>query len=233
MDVVPQARVERRVSVGSASTLLLQGGIMDPLTGDVPYLQYFRFLKPENSPGNRRTQVASHGTGKCGGGDLTVGAGGYYSRQHWGFNRSSDAWAGTSDWTVPFNSRWKFQASSITAVASAAWAAASAEHSFVGLHHGCRHHNSPIEFNGRLDSGQASTDREAGVERSLRLDNVRSRDLRRFPIAVQPYYDPTIGRNRSSFVNFIYRPRSDVLMSVEYRRFRTFRIYGESESADH
>jgi hypothetical protein len=64
------------------------------------------------------------------------------------------------------------------------------------------------------------------------LDNVRSRDLRRFPIAVQPYYDPTIGRNRSSFVNFIYRPRSDVLMSVEYRRFRTFRIYGESESAD-
>jgi hypothetical protein len=40
-------------------------------------------------------------------------------------------------------------------------------------------------------------------------------------------------RNRSSFVNFIYRPRSDLLFSTEYRRLRTWDIRGGSQTADH
>ena len=63
-------------------------------------------------------------------------------------------------------------------------------------------------------------------------DNVRSRDLGLFPLAQQIYFDPSIIRNRSSFVNFVYRPRSDVLMSLEYRRMHTFRINAEPERAD-
>jgi hypothetical protein len=33
-------------------------------------------------------------------------------------------------------------------------------------------------------------------------------------------------------VNFIYRPRSDLLLSTEYRRLRTFDIFLPSQTAD-
>jgi len=60
-----------------------------------------------------------------------------------------------------------------------------------------------------------------------------AKDLRSFPVFVQGYLDPSVARNQSAFGNFIYRPRSDVLFSLEYRYFRTFSVNGSSETADH
>jgi hypothetical protein len=63
-----------------------------------------------------------------------------------------------------------------------------------------------------------------------------AKDLNAFPLSVvyqQSYLDPSIARNRSAFGNFIYRPRSDVLFSLEYRRLQTFSINGVSQAADH
>jgi hypothetical protein len=39
-------------------------------------------------------------------------------------------------------------------------------------------------------------------------------------------------QNRSGFVNFIYKPRSNLLFSTEYRRLRTFQINDGSQSAE-
>src|SRR5207244_73683 len=58
-------------------------------------------------------------------------------------------------------------------------------------------------------------------------DSVPAGDLRLFPFVQQSYYDASIARNQSSLVNFIYRPRSDLLLSLEYRRFRTFMFQGD------
>jgi hypothetical protein len=63
-------------------------------------------------------------------------------------------------------------------------------------------------------------------------DTVLAKDLRAVPL-VQQSYLASLARNRSAFVNFIYRPRSDLLFSVEYRRLQTFTIGGSLESADH
>jgi hypothetical protein len=64
-------------------------------------------------------------------------------------------------------------------------------------------------------------------------DNSFAGDLRLFPLSTQGYFDPSLARNRSAFVNFIYRPRSDLLFSVEYRRLRTISVTGNSETAGH
>jgi hypothetical protein len=63
-------------------------------------------------------------------------------------------------------------------------------------------------------------------------ENPWASDLRRFPPRqLDPY--PSAARNRSSFVNFIYRPRSDLVFSAEYRRVRTFGLGWENQTADH
>jgi hypothetical protein len=46
-------------------------------------------------------------------------------------------------------------------------------------------------------------------------------------------YAAYLARNRSGFFNFIYRPRSDLLFSAEYRRLQTISITGKSYDADH
>jgi hypothetical protein len=57
-------------------------------------------------------------------------------------------------------------------------------------------------------------------------------DLRYFPNPVS-YGDPTLTRNQGTMVNFIYRPRSDLLFSAEYRHLKTFSIDNGAYNADH
>ena len=52
------------------------------------------------------------------------------------------------------------------------------------------------------------------------VDNPFAKDLEYFESAYS-YGDPTVWRNRAGFANVIYRPRSDLLFSAEYRRIET------------
>jgi len=45
----------------------------------------------------------------------------------------------------------------------------------------------------------------------------------------QPQLVPA--RNQMMFANYIFRPRSDLLFSAEYRRLRTYEITGSPDSA--
>src|SRR5205085_7837849 len=54
-------------------------------------------------------------------------------------------------------------------------------------------------------------------------DNPYARDLRDYYQTARDY-PASVGRNRAWLANFIYRPRSDLLFSTEYRHIRTFFI---------
>jgi hypothetical protein len=62
-------------------------------------------------------------------------------------------------------------------------------------------------------------------------DNPFAGELRAFP-ANGSYYGPSLSRNLSPFVNFIYRVRSDVLVSVEYRRLETYTLDSNANLAN-
>ena len=51
-------------------------------------------------------------------------------------------------------------------------------------------------------------------------DNPFAGELRKYPASAS-YYGSLFSRNLSPFANFIYRPRSDVVLSLEYRYLRT------------
>ena len=64
------------------------------------------------------------------------------------------------------------------------------------------------------------------------LDNPYATDLRAFPYA-QAYGNPGLARNSGSFANVIFRPRSDLLFSAEYRHLKTYMINSGPNGADH
>src|SRR6266566_2830751 len=228
----PQVRVEHRLSISENSSILLQGGILDPLTGEPPSSQFLR--TPQAGEASKQpayaTRIAwSH---RAFGHDLTLGIGGFYSRQDWGFHRMVDGWAGTADWTVPLSNRWELSGEFYRGRALGGLGGGIGRSALF---------SGPIADPATQVRGLNATGGWAQLKfrqtekfewnGAFGEDNALARDLRFFQAAQQSYFDPSLARNRSSLLNFIYRPRSDLLFSAEYRRLRTFSLVGNSDSA--
>jgi hypothetical protein len=230
----PQIRLEHRVSLTENSSFLFQGGLLDPLTGEPPTHQYLR--TPDAGEASRQPAYAARTawSHRLFHHELTLGVGGYYSRQNWEFHRNVDAWAATTDWTVPLGDQWEFSGEFYRGRAVG------------GLGGGI---GRSVVFSGPITdpSTQVRGLNSTGGWAQLKFrqteklewngafgqDSSFAGDLRLFPVSTQSYFDPSLARNRSAFLNFIYRPRSDLLFSVEYRRLRTISVTGNSETAGH
>jgi hypothetical protein len=228
----PQARVEKRVDLAESSNLFLQGGVLDPLTGQATAFQFVR--TPQAGEASRQPAYATrvawrHHTSDR---ELTVGGGSYYARQNWGFGRAVDAWAVTSDWTIPFAARWElsgefYRGRGLGGLGgglgrSAVWSGPLS--------------NPSVQVKGLRATGGWAQLKFRQTEKlewngAYGQDTTSAGDLRRFSFVQPSFYDPSIRRNDSSLVNFIYRPRSDLLLSLEYRRFQTF-MFNESHKAE-
>ncbi len=229
----PQIRVGHRVDLSDSSSISLEAGILDPLVGEPPPQSFNRL--PQAGERARQPAYAARvaWTQSALGRPVTFGVGGYYGRQNWGFGRTVDAWAATADWNVPLGRCLALTGEFYRGRAlgglgggvgrSALWSGPLTDPatSVLGL-------NSvggwtqlkfkpaeKFEFNGAVGE-----------------DNPLASDLGHFPQA-RSYLDASIARNQSAFVNFIYRPRSNLLLALEYRRLKTFSVYEAKDIADH
>jgi hypothetical protein len=231
---VPQIRVERRVALGEGSSLMLQGGILDPLSGEVPAGSY---RQPGPGESSRQPAYATRvaWTRNVFGQALRVGVGGFYSRQDYGFSRTVDAWAGMADLDLPLSRQVSlsgklyrgkglgglYGAFGQSALFSGDPALASTEvHGLNSVGGWAQLKYRPAtkwEFNAAFG-----------------MDNPYATDLEYFPYS-QLYGggNVTLARNKGSFVNMIYRPRSDLLFSAEYRHLTTYTINNGGNDAGH
>ncbi|MGB6632555.1 MAG: hypothetical protein WBE52_15050, partial [Terriglobales bacterium] len=225
---VPQIRVEHRVTLGEESSLIFQGGILDPLSGEVPGTTpgsiYYRQAGPGESSRQPAYGTRIAWTRNVFGQPLRVGVGGYYSRQDYGFSRNVDGWAGMTDIELPLNHQFTLSGKFYRGKA------------LGGLYGGI---GRSVLFSGdpTLPNTQVQALDSIGGWAQLKyrpankwefnaafgMDNPYASDLKYFPYA-QAYEDPTLARNQESFVNLIYRPRSDLLFSAEYRHLTTYSL---------
>ena len=231
---VPQIRVEHRVALGEGSSLMLQGGILDPLSGEVPADSY-RQAGPGESSRQPAYATRVAWTRNVFGQPLRVGVGGFYSRQDYGFSRTVDAWAGMTDVELPLSRQVSlsgklyrgkglgglYGAFGQSALFSGDPALASTEvhglNSVGGWAQLKYRPASKWEFNAAFG-----------------MDNPYATDLEYFPYSqIYGGGNATLARNKGSFVNMIYRPRSDLLFSAEYRHLTTYTINNSGNNAGH
>jgi len=234
---VPQIRVEHKVALGEESSLIFQGGILDPVSGEVPGAEPGTSYNRQAGPGEASRQPA-YGTRiawtrNVFGQPLRVGIGGYYTRQDYAFNRNVDGWAGMTDFDLPLNRQFSLSGKFYRGRA------------LGGLYGGI---GRSVLFSG--DPTLASTEVQAldsiggwaqlkyrpankwEFNAAFGMDNPYASDLKYFAYPVS-YGDPTLARNQGSFVNMIYRPRSDLLFSAEYRHLTTYSLIDGGNSAGH
>jgi regulator of replication initiation timing len=227
----PQIRIEHRVALSDNSKLLFQAGILDSLTGDVPEQNY---RLPTAGERSGQPAYATHiaYVRRAFGKDLILGVGGYYGRQNWGFGRNVDGWAGLTDVTLPLGNLFSLTGEFYRGRAVGGLGGGIGQSILI---------SGPIANPGTsvygLDSMggwmqlkfKPKTNFEANF--AYGQDNPFASELRNFPASAY-YYGSSLSRNLSPFVNFIYRARSDVLFSVEYRRLQTYTLDNNANSAN-
>jgi len=230
---VPQVRVEHRVTLGEESSLIFQGGILDPVSGETPSSSSYR----QPGPGEASRQPA-YGTRiawtrNVFGQPLRVGVGGYFSRQDYGFGRIVDGWAGMTDIELPLTHQFSLSGKLYRGQA-------------LGGLYGAAGRSVLFSGDPTLASTQVQALNSVGGWAQLKyrpankwefnaafgMDNPYAGDLKYFQYP-QSYGDAKLARNQGSFANVIYRPRSDLLFSAEYRHLTTYTITSGGNNASH
>ncbi len=229
---IPQVRVEHRFNLSSKQKILIQGGILDNLVGEPPYTAFLREPQAGESSAQPAYAARVAWTHSMHGQPLTLGTAAYYSRQDWSFEHYTDGWAGMADWEIPLTSRISFSGEFYRGRAIGGLGG--------GIGQSVIFSGNPLDpatqvrgLNAIGGWSQLKFKATGKLEfnGAFGLDNPYAADTLAFP-GGESYYTEPLLKNRSALVNFVYRPRSDLLFSAEYLHLRTTEIYNENNSAE-
>jgi hypothetical protein len=228
----PQVRIEHRFDLSDHNRITVQGGVMDNLAGEFPSNTYFR----GPGPGEKSSQPAfgfrTAWTTSLLGRTVTLGAAGYYSRQDWPFDHYADGWAGMTDWEIPIVSRLSLSGEFYRGRA-------------IGGIGGGTSNSVVFDGNPGLPSTAIRGLNDVGGWTQLKfkansrlefnaafgLENPTSAEVRSAS-GSQAYVGPLLVQNRGGLINFIFRPRSNLLFSTEYRYLQSFPVSSSNNNAD-
>jgi peptidoglycan hydrolase CwlO-like protein len=221
----PQLRVEHRFSLSDQQTLTMQAGVLDNLDWEPPYNSFYRTPQAGEMSGQPAYALRSAWSRPVNGHPLAFGVAGYYGRQNWAWGRYVDAYSAMADWQIPILPRLGlsgefYRGRGIGGLggaigASIVWGGNPAlPYSPIrgldtaGGWSQLKFQLTPkLEFNGVI----AEDDAFAGDVRGFATDRNNFGEI--------------LGRNRGALGNVVFRPRSDLILSAEFRRLHTFPIY--------
>jgi len=232
----PQLRVEHRFALSGDSAVTLQGGFLDPLTGEIPGGGYYTWYRtPTAGEQSRQPAYAARAaySHPVFGQTFTIGTGAYYSRQNWGYGRMVDGWAATLDLNLPLGRRFALSSEFYRGAAIGGLGAALGRSVlFNGMLSSPSTEVNPLNVVGGWGQLKFRATPKLEFNAAFGQDSPFAADVRYFGEQANSYAAPFFTANRGAFGNVIYRPRSDLLLSMEYRRLRTFTIYDNSYQAD-
>ena len=226
----PQFRVEHKFDFSRGQNVIVQAGILDNVTGEPSYGSHR--LPQAGEVSGQPAYAARIGWSKdLNGRPFSIGASGYYSRQNWGFDWNVDGWAAATDWRFPLAFRVELLGEFYRGRAVGGLGG--------GIGQSVVFSGNPLDpasgFRAVNSAGGWSQIKFSATPRlefngAFGVDDPFSADIHWFASPVG-YYPAVLAANRSAMMNFIYRPRSDLLFSAEYRHLRTSEI-GTLNTAD-
>ena len=224
----PQLRVEHRFSISDDQTLTLQAGVLDNLDWEYPNNPFYRSAQAGEMSGQPAYAVRTAWSRPVHDHPLSFGVAGYYGRQNWTWGRTVDAWSGMADWQVPIVQRLSLSGEFYRGRGIGGLGGAIGTSILYGG-------NPSVPFTAirGLDTAGGWTQLKFQLTPKIEFngviaeDNAYAGDVRGFATDANNF-GPILGRNRGALGNVVFRPRSDLLLSAELRRLRTFPVYSSS-----
>jgi hypothetical protein len=227
----PQMRIAHRFPVTDDKHMQLEFGLWDPSSSGYNTSDVFR----SPSAGEQTKQPAYEGRFSFGSGGergLQAGVGGYYSRQTY-TSANNDAWAVTGDWRVPIAHRFE--------LSGEAYRGRSLGGLGGGVYKDVIFGTDPISgaivWRGLNDIGgwtqfKSRFGQSVEANATIGQDNGFASDFHAVVLPANASQTALRARNRMLVGNLIYRPKTYLIFSPEYRRIWTWPIAGKGSTAD-
>jgi hypothetical protein len=228
----PQVQVEHRFALSENDKFSIQGGVLDPLTGEYP-LGYNRTPSAGERSGMPAFATRIGFSRSESDHVFGAGAGAYYARQNWGFGRTVDSWAATADWDIPIGKWFSLSGEMYRGRAiGGLGAGASGSVLYAGSLYTAYTSVLPLDSIGGWSQFKYKPMEKMEFNVAYGEDQPFRSGLGRL-LSLKLIQGTPVSRNTSGFVNVIYQPRSNLLFSVEYRRLWTYGFYNPRETAAH
>jgi hypothetical protein len=235
----PQIRIEHRFTSFAGSEITVTSGILDPISGELPTDGNNRgigvgeaSIEPAFATHISWSKPVHHRP-------LGFGVGGFRARQHWqasGTGKQTTSWLVSNDWEIP-TTRWASISGSLYRGKSIGVFGGGIGQSAIVTDAPDTIGGTNPQFSGLDSIGgwvQLKVQPVPKIEFNTAFgqDNPFARELGSG--AAISYAGAPLVRNRTIFSNVIYRPRSDLLFSLEIRRIRGVQEADRSiETANH
>lgn len=230
----PQLRVEHRFSISDQQTITMQAGVFDNLDWEANSGSFSGSFERTVQAGEMSAQPAygfrtawSHTLRQH---LISLGGAGYYGRQDWAWSRFADAWAGMADWQVPIFSRLQFSGEFYRGRGIGGLGGGIGTSVVFGG-------STPISPLRGVDTAGGWSQLKFQLTPKIEVNGVVAQDDA-FTANIRGFATDAnnggliIGRNRGALGNVVFRPRSDLVLSAELRRLRTFPVYSAGNSSN-
>ena len=226
----PQIQAEHRFTLTDESSLLVQGGVLDPFTEEIPQFQGRIASAGEESRVPAVAARIAWDRSTASHYPFTLGVGGYRALQRYKPFPEVGSWTLNADLKLPLGSHFAVSGEAYRGQAagglgggiwtSVSYPEASTPHS--GIH--------PLQSAGGWLQLKAMPSARFEINGAFGQDENFSRDFVNFPYAADG--STPLKKNRTEFVNFIYKPNSILLFALEYRRIFTAQVTGVAASGE-
>lgn len=229
----PQLKVSHRFLISDEQQIQLEFGLWDPPAAGYNSSDVFRAPSPgeqAKQPGYETRISFGSLTGEHG---LQLGLGGYYSRQSYTSYKHNGSWAVTTDWRLPLGrtlevSGEAYRGQSLGGLGGGA---------YKDVIYGVNRVSGLPSFRGLNAVGgwmQLKSRFGSLVEANTALgqDNGLAGDFHALILPAATTATQLRARNRMIVGNLIFRPKTYLIVSPEYRRIWTWPIQGDGSTAD-
>lgn len=229
----PQIEIEHRVSLNEKSSLLFQGGLLDPLTEEQPPFQGRIATAGEAT---RVPAVGGRVAYEFAGSmehPITIGFGGYRAKQRYQSFDDVASWTVNADFRVPLGKHMEasgewYQGQAVGGLGGGIWT--SVVYSDATFPQAAIH---PLRSTGGWAQLKIRPEAHTEFNGAFGQDENYGSDLRFFPVPYTAGGFSALQKNRTAFVNFIYSPQSFLFFAMEYRHLFTAPPVGAAASGDH
>jgi hypothetical protein len=229
-----QISIEHRLPLQNGDHIGLQFGFWDPPSAGFSTSEIVRAPSPGELAGQPGYEARISYTDKDADHGMQFGLGGYYSRQSYSNSRNNDAWAITGDWRLPLPAHFEFSGEGYRGRSLGGLGGGAYKDILIGTPDPITG-IAPIRgLNAVGGWGQLKWKPRQTIEANIVMgqDSGFASDFRMLPPPAGASNTQLRARNQMVVGNLIYRPRTYLIFSPEYRRIWTWPITGVGATAD-